>query len=90
MMDDRVLAGLGLACFETLRPIAYSLLAELVHHVRKELSLKQLSRVIYIFSRNINDSGLPISVQTTCVRLMINLVELLHGQRSADAPTAEV
>lgn len=38
----RVLVGTGRACFETLRPLAYSLLAEIVHHVRANLSLSQV------------------------------------------------
>jgi hypothetical protein len=38
----RVLVGTGRACFETLRPLAYSLLAEIVHHVRGDLSLAQV------------------------------------------------
>lgn len=38
----RVLVGTGRACFETLRPLAYSLLAEIVHHVRADLSLSQV------------------------------------------------
>ena len=36
--SGRVLVGSGRACFETLRPLAYSLLAELIHHVRLELT----------------------------------------------------
>jgi len=38
----RVLVGTGRACFESLRPLAYSLLAEIVHHVRGDLSLSQV------------------------------------------------
>lgn len=38
----RVLVGTGRACFETLRPLAYSLLAEIVHHVRGDLTLSQV------------------------------------------------
>lgn len=38
----RVLVGTGRACYETLRPLAYSLLAEIVHHVRADLSLPQV------------------------------------------------
>lgn len=37
----RVLVGTGRG-FETLRPLAYSLLAEIVHHVRGDLSLSQV------------------------------------------------
>jgi len=41
-MSFRVLVGTGRACYETLRPLAYSLLAEIVHHVRADLSLSQV------------------------------------------------
>lgn len=40
--DSRVLVGTGRACYETLRPLAYSLLAELIHHVRLDLTLTQV------------------------------------------------
>ena len=57
-----------------LRPLAYSLLAELIHHLRDDLSFAQLSQIVYLFSRNVHDASLHLSVQTTCVRLMLNLV----------------
>ncbi|XP_010526797.1 PREDICTED: transformation/transcription domain-associated protein-like [Tarenaya hassleriana] len=75
LLDERVLVGTGRACFESLRPLAYSLLAEIVHHVRGDLSLSQLSRIIYLFSRNMHDSTLSLNIHTTCARLMLNLVE---------------
>ncbi|KAL7102214.1 hypothetical protein ACP275_08G105000 [Erythranthe tilingii] len=75
LLDERVLVGTGRACFETLRPLAYSLLAEIVHHVRGDLSLSQLSRIIYLFSSNMHDATLSLSIHTTCARLMLNLVE---------------
>nr|KYP66863.1 Transformation/transcription domain-associated protein [Cajanus cajan] len=75
LLEERVLVGSGRACFETLRPLAYSLLAEIVHHVRQDLSLSQLSRIIYLFSSNMHDASLSLSIHTTCARLMLNLVE---------------
>ena len=60
---------------ETLRPLACSTLADLVHHVRGELGIKHLSKVVYIFSCNIHDATLPLHIQTTSVRLLLNLVE---------------
>ncbi|XP_068646622.1 uncharacterized protein [Aristolochia californica] len=75
LLEERVLVGTGRACFDSLRPLAYSLLAEIVHHVRGDLSLSQLSRIIYLFSRNMHDSSLCLSIHTTCARLMLNLVE---------------
>lgn len=90
LMDESVLIGPDPACKEALCPLAYSLLAELVNHIRKELSSAQLSRVIYIFSCNMNDPSLFISVQATCVRLMINLVETLYSRRSTEGQVNEV
>ncbi|KAF5735955.1 Phosphatidylinositol 3- and 4-kinase family protein with FAT domain isoform 1 [Tripterygium wilfordii] len=75
LLEERVLVGTGRACFESLRPLAYSLLAEIVHHVRGDLSLAQLSRIIYLFSSNMHDASLSLNIHTTCARLMLNLVE---------------
>ncbi|KAG8099235.1 hypothetical protein GUJ93_ZPchr0013g36432 [Zizania palustris] len=78
LLDERVLIGTGRVCIETLRPLAYTLLAELVHYVRGDLSLPQLSRIIYLFSRNMHDSSLTLVIHTTSARLMLNLVEPIY------------
>lgn len=46
----RALVGTGRACIETLRPLAYSLLAEIVHHVRGELTLSQVLSLFFKIS----------------------------------------
>lgn len=151
LFSFRILIGTGRVCIETLRPLAYSILAEMVHHIRMDMSMPQvalslslsqvsspvficvcshahkkcaytrtyeqtwviciwihmhmycevwlmlmisildvlfvmlyfiysfylifqLSRIIYLFSRNMHDSSLSIVIQTTCARLMLNLV----------------
>ncbi|KAI3989472.1 hypothetical protein MKX01_022747 [Papaver californicum] len=88
LLEERVLVGTGRACFETLRPLAYSLLAEIVHHVRADLSLSQLSRIIYLFSSNMHDASLFLSIHTTCARLMLNLVEPIF-EKGVDPPTQD-
>ena len=71
---------------QTLRPLAYSTLADLVHHVRRTLTLEQLSKVIHSFSRNIHDPTLPITIQTTSVRLLLNLVDsTFHNDNRDDS-----
>lgn len=71
---------------QTLRPLAYSTLADLVHHVRQTLTLEQLSKVIHSFSRNIHDPTLPITIQTTSVRLLLNLVDsTFHNDNRDDS-----
>merc|ERR1719197_69756 len=69
---------------ETLRPLACSTLADLVHHVRGELGMAHLSRVVYLFSCNIHDATLPLSIQTTSVRLLLNLVENIFHKNEPD------
>ncbi|KVI08775.1 Armadillo-type fold [Cynara cardunculus var. scolymus] len=88
LLEERVLVGIGRACFETLRPLAYSLLAEIVHHVRGDLSLSQLSRIIYLFSSNMHDASLSLSIHTTCARLMLNLVEPIF-EKGVDLPSMD-
>ncbi|KAF8377831.1 hypothetical protein HHK36_031216 [Tetracentron sinense] len=88
LLEERVLVGTGRACFETLRPLAYSLLAEIVHHVRGDLSLSQLSRIIYLFSSNMHDASLSLSIHTTCARLMLNLVEPIF-EKGVDQPAMD-
>ena len=88
LLDEKVLIGSGASAaarsHETLRPLACSTLADLVHHVRGELGIKHLSRVVYIFSCNIHDSSLPIGIQTTSVRLLLNLVENIFHKNDAE------
>jgi transformation/transcription domain-associated protein len=59
------------------RPLAFSMLADLVHHVRTKLALPQLSRTVYMYSRNLHDNTLACSIQTMCAKLLLNLVECI-------------
>ena len=43
--------GRSAACREALRPLALSMLAELIHHVRTQLKYPQLVTIINTFSR---------------------------------------
>ncbi|XRB06256.1 transformation/transcription domain-associated protein [Pycnococcus provasolii] len=88
LLNERVLVGSGMHCHEALRPLAYALLAELVHHVRAQLSLVQMHRVVQIFTRNVHDVSLPLSVRTTCVRILLYLVENIFGKRGEDVDEA--
>jgi len=46
------------------RSLAYSILADLVHHVRSHLSLAHLSLAVHLFSKNVHDDTLSVSIQT--------------------------
>ena len=79
MMDERMIAGSSRhsTVEQSLRPLGYSMLAELIQHARIKMTPAQLGRAVRIFSRVLNDVGMnmPISLQTTSVRLLLQLVD---------------
>jgi len=49
--------------------------------MRAKLDMKQLGDIIFLFSRNIHDPSLPLTIQTTSVRLLLNLVDnIFHNK----------
>ncbi|OBZ88491.1 Transcription-associated protein 1 [Choanephora cucurbitarum] len=77
LLNEKVLIGTGVTAHDTLRPLAYSMLADLIHHIRAELSASQLSRTIYIYSCNLHDATLAPSIQTMCGKLLLNLIDCI-------------
>lgn len=78
LFDEEILLGKGWTTHESLRPLAYSTLADLVHHVRQHLSLPALSKAVYLFAKNVHDESLPTSIQTMSCKLLLNLVECIR------------
>lgn len=85
LVDDRVLIGFGQTAREQLRPLAYSMIADLIHHVREDLSLTTLAHVIHIYSCNVLDPTLALSIQTMCSKLLLNLTENVIKADSEEA-----
>ncbi|CAF4870377.1 unnamed protein product [Pieris macdunnoughi] len=81
LFDEDVLLGGGWTVHESLRPLAYSTLADLVHHVRQHLPLSDLAIAAHLFSKNVHDESLPTSIQTMSCKLLLNLVDCIR-QRS--------
>lgn len=83
MLDERVILGTGVASFEHQRPLSISMLADLVHHARSELTPAQLVRVVQVHSTSLHDPSLQPSIQTMCVKLMLNLVDTITTKLTA-------
>ncbi|XP_019648042.1 PREDICTED: transformation/transcription domain-associated protein-like [Branchiostoma belcheri] len=81
LFDEKVLIGTGWTTRETLRPLAYSTLADLVHHVRQHLQLSDLALAVHLFSKNVHDDLLPSSIQTMSCKLLLNLVECIKSDQ---------
>lgn len=80
LLEERVLVGTGVSSREMLRPLAYSVVADLIHHVRNELPLQQLIRVVYVFSCNLNDSTFSSSIQTMCAKLLNTIIDSIYNK----------
>lgn len=63
LFDEDILLGRGWTTHESLRPLAYSTLADLVHHVRQHLNIHILAKAVHLFSKNVHDESLPTSIQ---------------------------
>ena len=77
LFDEDILIGKDRRCNDLLRPLALSTLADLVYHVLPKLTCAQLGAVVIMFSTNLQDTAIPLTVQTTSVRLLLNLVEFI-------------
>ena len=71
LFDESLLVGTGWTTRDTVRSLAYSILADLVHHIRSNLSLPQLSSAVHLFSKNVHDDTFPVSIQTMSCKVMI-------------------
>ncbi|KAJ8604233.1 hypothetical protein MRB53_041885 [Persea americana] len=59
----------------TCRPLAYSMLADLIHHVRAELNSGQIRKTILVYSKNLLDPSLSSSIQTMSAKLLLNMID---------------
>ncbi|KAK7885224.1 transcription-associated protein 1 [Exophiala xenobiotica] len=75
LLDERILIGNGLTVYETMRPLAYSMLADLIHHVRDSLDRNQIRRTIEVYTKNLHDNFPGTSFQTMSAKLLLNMAE---------------
>jgi len=84
ILDERVLLGPGGQGPDQLRYLAYQVLAEFSTRLRDRFTLPQITGMIHIFSKNVHDGTLPISIQSMSVRMMLNMVDLINKMYSKD------
>ncbi|KAB8303627.1 hypothetical protein EYC80_005023 [Monilinia laxa] len=77
LLDERTLIGDGLTVYETMRPLAYSMLADLIHHVRDALEPGQIRKTVEVYTRNLQDSFPGTSFQTMSAKLLLNMAECI-------------
>ncbi|KAI5963026.1 TRA1 [Candida pseudojiufengensis] len=75
LFDEKILIGDGLTSYETLRPLAYSTVADFIHNVRNELTSPQIWSTVNIYCGLLKDDSLALTVQIMSAKLLLNLVE---------------
>jgi hypothetical protein len=76
LTSERILIGNGVNSQETLRPLAYSMLGDLIHHIRKELSPEQLRQIIYLYSCCLHNPAFSSAIHNMSAKLLANLVDV--------------
>ncbi|CCH58153.1 hypothetical protein TBLA_0A03540 [Henningerozyma blattae CBS 6284] len=92
LFDQDVLIGKGFTTYETLRPLAYSTVADFIHNVRTELLLDDIEKTIKLYSSYLLDPTLALTVQIMSAKLLLNLVERilkLGKEKQQEAPRAK-
>ena len=75
LLDDRVLIGSDQYHNDAIRPLAFSTLADLIHHIRDHLSPTLITKVIAAFRRNMFDDTLALTFHSMSAKLLLHLVE---------------
>lgn len=81
MLDPRTLVGDSLTADITLRPLAYTMLADLIHCVREQLTPDQIARVVTVYVGHLTgEDGVEVpgtSYQTMSAKLLLNMAECM-------------
>jgi transformation/transcription domain-associated protein len=80
LLNDDVFIGSGVTCRETLKPLGRSVSIDFLYNVRSQLTLPQISKIIFMFARDLEDPSFPTQIQTMCVKLLIGLCDNLVNQ----------
>ncbi|KAI0120020.1 FAT domain-containing protein [Nemania sp. FL0031] len=77
LLEEKTLIGDGLTVYDTMRPLAYSMLADLIHHVRDSLSPEQIRKTVEVYTKNLQDNFPGTSFQTMSAKLLLNMAECI-------------
>ena len=90
LFDEKLLISTGWTAHETLRPLAFSTIADLVHHVRFQLTIENIASAINLFSKNLHDETLPTYMQTMSCKLLLNLADCLNKKAEEQKERAKL
>ncbi|KAM6495848.1 hypothetical protein JOM56_008554 [Amanita muscaria] len=87
LFDERVLLGTGIASKEMLRPVAYSAVADMVHHLRNELSVEQITRIVQMYSRMLHNPALGNNMHLLFAKMIFGLADVVINKDTSQGTT---
>ena len=67
-----------------MRPLAYTMLADLIHHLRDQLKPEQIGKAIQVYIKNFHDDFPGTSFQTMSAKLLINIADCIGKVKPAE------
>ncbi|GMT03341.1 hypothetical protein PENTCL1PPCAC_25515, partial [Pristionchus entomophagus] len=94
LFSEKLMLGTEFTANDYLRKTMYEQLAELLQHLRTDLSYPVLCHAMYIFSRCLHDPLLPPSTQIQSIRAMMTLCDSFirceRGAEKAHQPARDI
>ncbi|EPY54227.1 SAGA complex phosphatidylinositol kinase-like protein Tra1 [Schizosaccharomyces cryophilus OY26] len=77
LLDIKILVGQGVSVQHSLKPMAFSTLADLLHHVRMDLTPNQVYKAINIYFSVIMEANYTSAIQAMATKLILNMIETI-------------
>ncbi|OCH94107.1 atypical/PIKK/TRRAP protein kinase [Obba rivulosa] len=77
LIDERVLLGTAIGSQETIRPSAFACFADLIHHLRGDLTPSQLTRICNVYLRHLHNPFLANSLHILAAKTIYNLIDVI-------------
>lgn len=74
LLNERILIGYDLIFSKTMRPLACSVLADLIHGVDGTLEASQIRKSVHAYSKNLLEGSLDAALQSVSVNLLLSMV----------------
>ena len=84
-LDERTLLGDGLAAQETQQAIAYSTIADLLHHLRESLTPDQICLTVQVYSKNLRKPFPGTNFALMSSKLLFNTAEYIGKMEDKQA-----
>lgn len=84
LLEERVLVGYGLTCNMYTRFVGYSVVADLIYHVRDELNINQIWQAVRVYTKLLLDPTLTPQSHVMTLRLLVNVLDRLGSMPKPD------